>query len=244
MRHWIFINMLALTLSATAVSWSERGSLSAQVKRSQSEGDPQTDEFIKRLFDEKFGDILGGIMWTLIHDYKDRKHLEKVLNTMQGYFEALEKYEQGDASSLRQRGGIKGFKDQLAAWLADDDQAIRAYAATMLGVSGDIAYAPQVAKLLTRKKYDPDDLIYDRGRAATALGMLQAKEYVKDLIALLSSKNDYDRAGAAMGLGWMGSKDHAKAVARLLTDEEETVREAAKQALKMMGAGEPLKEKK
>jgi len=78
-------------------------------------------------------------------------------------------------------------------WLKDNDQAIRAFAATMLGISGDQSYSPLLAKLLVRKEQNADDLIYDRGRAALALGLLQAKEYGKDLVTMLSSANEYDR---------------------------------------------------
>jgi HEAT repeat protein len=114
----------------------------------------------------------------------------------------------------------------------------------MLGVSGDQAYSPQLAKLLARKEKSADEIIYDRGRAALALGLLQAKEYGKDLVKMISSTNEYDRAGAAMGLGWMGDRENASAVAQLLKDKDELVREAAKQSLEMMGASDLIKDKK
>ena len=170
--------------------------------------------------------------------------MEEVLNTLQRYLSALEKYEQGDTSTLKQIGEIKQLKDQLAIWLDDSDQAIRAFAATMLGISADQTYAPQLAKLLVRKDQKSDLLIYDRGAAARALGLLQAKEYGKALVTLLSSTNEYDRGGAVQGLGWMGDKEYAKAVAQLLDDKDENIREAAKQALEMMGASELIKDKK
>ena len=204
----------------------------------------ETEEFIKRFTDERFRDISGGMMWTLIHDYKDQKHLEAVLNTWQRYMEALAKYKQGDGSSLDQLGGVKQLKDQLAIMLNDDEQAIRAFAATILGISGDQRYARQIAELLVRKEKNPDNHVYDRGRAALALGLLQAKEYGKDLVKMLASKNDYDRSGAVQGLGWMGDKVHAKAVAKLLNDKDQDIREATKQALEMMRATELSKEKK
>jgi HEAT repeat protein len=161
------------------------------------------------------------------------------------YFEALAKSEQGDSSLLRQIGGIKKFKEQLAIWLYDKDQAIRAFAATMLGIIGDQAYAQHIAKLLMKKEQNPDDIIiYDRGRAALVLGILQAKEYDKHLLMLLSSNNKYDRAGAVQGLGFMGNKEYAKAVAQLLNDEDEDLRISAKHALQMLGAGELIKDKK
>jgi len=245
MRNKILIISLIFAVASAAMSIPialysifSRGSLQ------QSQTTRETNEFIKRLKDEKFRSIYGGSAWTLTHDYKDYKHMDDVLGTLQRYMEALAKYEQGDDSSLKQLGGIKQLKDQLAVWLEDNDQAIRAFAATMLGVSGDQAYSPLLARLLVRNEQNADDIIYDRGRAALALGLLQAKEYGKDLVTMLSSTNEYDRAGAVQGLGWMGDKENAKAVAPLLKDKDELVREAAKQSLEMMGASDLIKDKK
>ena len=77
-----------------------------------------------------------------------------------------------------------------------------------------------------------------------ALGLIEAKEYIPNLVVLLNSSNEYDRAGAAYGLGFLKAKDQAKAVAKLLNDGEESVREAAKESLEMMGAAEFMKDKK
>ena len=245
MRNEILIISLISAVASTAMSnHIALYSTFSQESLQQSQATRETNEFIKRLNDKKFIDIYSGSTWTLIHDYKDYKHMEEALNTLQHYMEAIAKHVQGDGSSLKQLGGIKHLKDQLAIWLEDNDQAIRAFAATMLGISGDQAYSPQLAKLLVRKEQNADDLIYDRGRAALALGLLKAKEYGKDLVTMLSSTNEYDRAGAAQGLGWMGDKENAKAVAQLLKDKDERIREAAKQSLEMMGAGDLIKDKK
>src|SRR5262249_6046948 len=245
MKNEILIISLIFAVASTAMSIPIAFySIFSHGSLQQSQTTPETDEFIKRLRDEKFRYIFEGSTWTLIHDYKDYKHMDEVLGTLQRYMEALAKYEQGDGSSLKQFGGIKQLKDQLAMWLEDNDQAIRAFAATMLGISGDQAYSPLLAKLLVRKEQNADELIYDRGQAALALGLLQAKEYGKDLVTMLSSTNEYDRAGAAQGLGWMGDKENAKAVAQLLKDKDERVREAAKRSLEMMGASDLIKDKK
>ena len=153
-------------------------------------------------------------MWTLIHDYTEYAPMEKVLKTLQTYFEALEKYEKGDHSLLDQIGGIKAFKDKMAGWLKVGDKAIRAFAATALGISGDLTYAPDIARLLNRTVYKKNDYLrYDKVRAAIALGLL-------------------------------GAKDQAKAVVGLLDDEEEDVRDAAKQSLEMMGATDLIRDMK
>jgi hypothetical protein len=118
--------------------------------------------------------------------------MDEVLKHFQKFFEALVEYEKGSASLLSRLGGFKGFKDKLALWLNDDDQAIRAYAAVMLGISGDQAYASQPADLVKpgRRKRD-DRPQYDRGRAAMALGLVGAIEYAPRLADLLKSLNEY-----------------------------------------------------
>ena len=201
-------------------------------------------DFLLRLKQEKHWNLLQGATWTLTHDYRDFKHMEEVMHYVQSFFEALDAYEKGNPGPLSKLGGLKQFKDQLAIWLVDDDQSIRAYSAVMLGICGDRAYAKQLADLLNSKKSNPRDLIqYDRGRAAMALGLVGATEHASSLAGLLRSKNEYDRAGAAYGLGFLGSKVHAAAVAKLLDDEDEIVREAAKESLEMMGAGDLIKNK-
>jgi HEAT repeat protein len=244
MRNNILIISLIFAVGITAMSIPiALHSIFPQGGLQQPQTTRETDEFIKRLKDEKFRDIHGGSVWTLTHDYEDHTHMEEALDTLQRYMEALAKYERGDGSSLKRLGGGKQLKDQLAKWLEDNDQAIRAFAATMLGISGDQSYSPPLAKLLVRKEQNAGDIIYDRGRAALALGLLQAKEYGKDLVTMLSSTNEYDRLGAAQGLGWMGDKENAKAVAQLLKDKDERVREAARQSLEMMGARDLIKDK-
>lgn len=171
--------------------------------------------------------------------------MQDVLKTFQTYLESLGKYEKGDRSPLEQLGGITGFKEKLAGWLKDDDQAIRAFAAIMLGVVGDKSYAPQLVDSLKAGKYKGDNLLhYDKGRIAIALGVMGAAEYTANLVALLSSPDEYDRAGAAYGLGFLKAKDQVKVVAKLLKDEDEDVRQAAKEALDMIGASEVKKDKR
>ena len=238
------ILILALLLNSLTFAncANAKESRPTDVQESQTQ---EADEFLNRWKDQKNRNLFESATWTLTHDYSELKHMQEVLKTVQTYFEALGKYEKGDRSSLDQMGGVKSFKGKLAGLLNDDDQAIRAFAAVMLGISGDKSYAPQLANLLKERKYKDSDLLYyDRGRAAMALGLIGAKEYVPNLVALLNSSNEYDRAGAAYGLGFLKAKEQANAVARLLNDEDESVREAAKESLEMMGAVELIKNKK
>ena len=231
MKYLVFISVLTVSLTiTTALSANPKHNSQSAPEQSQ-----QTDEFIKRLKDERALGLMESATWTLTHDYSKFSRVEEVLNTMKAYFEAIGKYELGDRSSLEQIGGVKAFKDKMAALLTDDDQAVRSFAAIMLGISGDRTYAPQIAKLLKGMKQVRKYGHYDRGRAALALGLLGAKEYTSDMAVLLHSANHYDRMGAAQGFGLMGAKDQAKAVALLLNDDNEDVREAAMQSLEAMG---------
>lgn len=233
----------AISLVTTAVSFfgilnstegaprSRQGNLQAQ--RSEPR---ETDPFLTRLKDEEMGGLYSGAVWTLIHDYSDLRRVEEVLASIQSYFESLQGYETEKDSSAQTSELVRSFKRKIASWLADSDQAVRAFAATMLGIGGDRTYAPQVAKLLEARGYNARRLRYDRGRAALALGLLGAREYARRLVPLLQSSNEYDRGGAAMGLGWMGAKEWAKAIAKLLNDRDESVRGAATESLTRMGA--------
>ncbi len=193
---------------------------------------------LTRLKQQRLRNLFQGATWTVTHDYRDFKHMEEVLKYVQSFMEALIAYEKGNSASLSKLGGLRAFKEQMAAWLNDDDQAIRAYAAVILGVCGDRAYAKQLGDLMKSRPSGRDELIqYDRGRAAMALGLVGAKEYTSELVNLLRSTNEYDRAGAAYGLGFLTARTQAPAIAKLLNDKAENVREAAKESLQMMGAG-------
>jgi hypothetical protein len=247
MRLLAIINLLSIILAFPAKSiaiedcWNQDQKV--PLESSQKKSQP-VDEFLKRWKNEKLAQLYQGALWSLTHNYSDHKEMENVLKIVQTYFEALEQYEKGEPSSLEQIGGIQSFKDKMANWLVADDQAIRAFAALMLGISGDRAYVPQLAKLLVRRAPKAEQPQYDKSRAALALGLLDAKEHAHNLLALLSSASKYNRIGAVQGLGWMRASMHAKAVARLLKDKDEGVREAALQSLEMMGATEMIKDAK
>lgn len=246
MKYLVLISLFLNSSSFVAVAEVKQVCLCNYARPSLAEPlqneTQDTKEFIKRWRDKRFKNILDSALWTLIHDYSDLKHVEKVLDTVQRFFTALERYEKGDHSALNRIGGIKTFKSKSVEWLNDKEQAVRTFAAAMLGVFGDRTYAPQLADLITRKRNEDEEMVYDRGRAALALGLMGAREYIPNLVSLLSSTNENDRAGAAYGLGWLSARDQAKDVAKLLHDEDEDVRDAAKESLKMMGATELLRD--
>lgn len=168
----------------------------------------------------------------MIHNYRRVDRITAVFTGMRPFLDAIEKYQNGDNQALARVGGLRAFKDQLAASLQSPEPSVRAFAAILLGVCGDRAYAGQIAKLLK-----PPALValdrepIDRGRAATALGMLGATEYEPRLAEYLNSANVYDRVGAIFGFGYMKAKDQSLAIGRLLYDKDEAVRTAAEEAL-------------
>ena len=177
--------------------------------------------FIERFKKPEHLNLLQGALWTLTHDYDDFKHMQEVLKTFQGYLEAIGKYETGDRAALESLGGVKGFKDKLAKWLIDEDQAVRAFAAAMLGISGDNSYAPQVANLLKDGKYKENDLIILRPRQSGdgARNARRARISAADRGTAEKQKR-IDRAGAIQALEYFSAKEYSKEIAGLLTNKD------------------------
>lgn len=191
------------------------------LKQSAKKQSSEITDFVRRFEKLENVNILQSALWTVTHDYVDFKRMNEVLNIFQSYFAAIQKYERGDQKTLENLGGITSFKSKFADLLKDNDQSIRAFAAVIIGISGDKKYAPQLAILLKDKSHEKEPLIiYDRGRAAMSLGLLGAKEYLPDIIPLLRSKNQFDRQGAIYALGYFGTKKYSTNVAAILTNKE------------------------
>jgi hypothetical protein len=159
-------------------------------------------------------------MWTLTHAGESKKEVEEVIRLLTILSRSFAKQ---DPALLKDVGGVRGFKDRMAALLNSKDNVVAGFAATMLGISGDPRYSPAVAKLLDKKDPPEDDEeghaeVISRGRAAVALSLLGAREYVPRLVVMLGSRSCYDRSGAAIALGQLGAREHAKEVAAVLSD--------------------------
>ena len=149
----------------------------------------------------------------------------------------------------------KEFKNRIAAFLNSDNDDEAKFAATLLGIAGDLSFAPQIAKLLDKhasaafalslmpaKDYVPRVALmlksendYERAWALKALGQYQAKEYAKDIAELLD-KDETNRIDALLTLGIMRAKEYQQQVARHLRDADEDVRECAAITLVLMDA--------
>jgi HEAT repeat protein len=121
----------------------------------------------------------------------------------------------------------------VAGLLTDKDITVRGYGAQWLGIVGDDSCKADLVRLLKPKPGaaekpkaaaglgEPGDVPdvmagFDRQMAVAALGMLKAKECVKDIVPLLEDPNARVRAGAAMALGIMKAKEQADAIAKSL----------------------------
>lgn len=196
---------------------------------------PEVDQFLKRRKDPRHRQLIDDAGWALMHNYSDSTLAKAALESLATFQDALDKYEQGDASALAQLGGLKGIKNTVAGWLSDGDPEVRGFAAIWLGVSGDRAYARHLAKLMNDKtEPDAENLRRDRGRAALALGLMGANQYTPQLVDMLNASNEFDRGGAAYGLGYLKAKKYETTIGRLLYDKDESVRTAAEEALGLM----------
>ncbi len=179
-------------------------------------------EDLKQRFSVKHAGILSSSMWALIHNYESKTEVDSVMSYLQEFFKALES---DDEAALQELGGVKGFKDRFVEFLKSEDGTVKGFAAILLGIAGDVDYAPPIAALLDvrdisfTEPFTYPALTY-RGRAAMALGILGAKEYTPKIALLLRSRNDYDRSGAISGLTYLGAKWYANDVAALLTNKD------------------------
>ena len=148
----------------------------------------------------------------------------------------------------------KEFKNRIAAYLNSNNDDEAEFAATLLGIAGDLSFAPQIAQrlekqasaafplsLMSAKEYVPrvalmlkNENDFDRVWALKALGEFEAKEYAKDVAELLD--NETLRTDALLTLGIMRAKEYQQQVARYLRDGDEDVRECAAITLVLMDA--------
>jgi hypothetical protein len=231
-RRFALVSLLFVLFGSAVVT-----SVSAQkVSRIQAEK-PAIARFVQRWNDPSSQKLLADARSKMTDDTADRDRSQIVLRYLDNFTEALKEYQNGDLSALDYVGGLKAFKKAGADWLTDKERSVRALGAVALGISGDAAFAPQLAKLVNdTNEPDADNPRYDRGCAATALGMLNAKQYLAKLAAMLSNPNEFDRGGAALGLGFLKAKKFELAIGRLLHDKNLSVQTAAEDALTIMDA--------
>lgn len=205
--------LLVISLSLAALGLPRAALCATPPAPQVSSGRGEWEALQKRFNEPRNYNLLISGTWTLIHVSRADAEVKELLNLVGTLSETFER---------QTVGGAAGFKEKVASFLKSGDDTVGGFAATLLAATGDVGYAPRIAELLTKKEPPEDDHTHpltSRGRAAVALGLLGAKEYVAKLVPMLGSTNRYDRAGAASALGMLGARQHAKAVAALLTGE-------------------------
>jgi hypothetical protein len=91
---------------------------------------------------------------------------------------------------------------------------------------------PELTNVVIDFLKNPNSVI--RGSAASALGRMQAKESVPELVKLLKDHDGLARGSAALALGRMQAKEHIPELVELLNDTESTVRWHVVDALALM----------
>lgn len=182
----------------------------------------QTDQkewdLLKTRFNSEYGAYLSSRLWSLIHNYSSKEKVDESLDLLMLISEAVSK---NNPALLDRVGGLTGCKKRFLGLMNSNDDTVSGYAALVLAVSGDMAYARQIAALLDKKDEDGDEgPITVRGEAATALGILGASEYVSKIVGMLQSRNEYDRSGAATGLAYLGAKEQAPEIVKMMTNEQ------------------------
>ncbi len=185
------------------------------------ESDPELRELYVNINQKCIG-RLSGEMWTLTHAYESKEAVDSVLNYFIDFFKAIES---DNPKQIEKLEGAKGFKSSFGSFLESKDEAVRAFSSFVLGCVGAKSYAPKLAQIVNER----DESFYDRfggkptfarGRAAMALGALQATEYKLDIAKLLKSKNASDRSGAIFALADMRALEFTREIVGVLTNKD------------------------
>src|SRR6266849_4864902 len=173
---------LSIMLEATNVLYAGQQTLKHKpngVKHASENQRKSWDDLRKRFV--HYSEFISGQLWSLIHTYESEAEMKQSLKLFESVSVALAS---NNPSSIRKFDGPMGFKSQLLQFMKSKDDTVSGFAATILAITGDLNYAPQIAGLLKRKDRIPEDNyspITARGRAAVALSLLGAKQYTEQI---------------------------------------------------------------
>ena len=88
--------------------------------------------------------LITSEMWALTHAGSLKNEVDESMELLVIFLDKASKNE--DA------GSAKEFKSKMAAFLNSKDDIVAGFAATVLGISGDLSYAPLIAKLLDKEE--------------------------------------------------------------------------------------------
>ncbi len=188
---------------------------------SSLENDPELRELYLNI-NQKCLAKLSGEMWTLTHAYDSKDEVDEVLNYFINFFQSIEN---NDAKEQSKPNRAKIFKNAFADFLDSKDEAVRAFSAFILGCSADPSYAPRIARIVDERDASFNDRFagkptFARGRAAIALGALQATQFKVNISNLLKSKNASDRSGATFALAEMKALEYTNEIVSLMTNKD------------------------
>ncbi|MBI4243696.1 MAG: HEAT repeat domain-containing protein, partial [Planctomycetes bacterium] len=138
--------------------------------------------------------------------------------------------------------GANQYIDEIAGYLTDQSDGVRAVSAVALAKLGASKYVDKIAKLLK------DDSSQSRGYAIWALGKLGAKQYsdtIAKIIQAAKTDNTYDhnlRGYAIWAIGEFGLKEHSKLIAEQINSKDHHASKNAIKALVKLDAKEYAKE--
>ena len=219
MRHSAFTLLYILILSQfLIVNGQRRVPVKPEVQPESTQTEKEEWDYLKRRFTHHWP-RMSGLTWSLIHNYESKSELDRTMKLFEEIAIALA---DNNPATIRKFKGPLGLKEKLKQLMGSKDQTISGFAAYMLAIVGDAAYAPHIAALLKndalRTSAGRESTI--RGQAAGALGILGARQYIPQLALLLDSPNHYDRRGAVPALALLKATDYADRIAALLTKTE------------------------
>lgn len=216
MRYTAFTLLFVLILSPV-VNGQRRASVKPKVQPDSTQSEKQEWEYVKKRFTD-YWPRMSGLMWSLTHTYESKGELDRAMKLFEEFALALAA---NDPATIRKFKGPLGLKEKLNRLMASKDQTISGFAAYLLAIVGDPAYAPNIAALLkndAKRRSGHENTI--RGQAAGALGVLGARQHIPQIAVLLDSPNHYDRRGAVSALARLKATDYADRIAALLTRTE------------------------
>ena len=219
MRQTAFTLLSVLILSPFfIVNGQRRVPAKPEVPPESTQTEKEEWDYLKRRFTEHWL-RMSGLTWTLIHNYESKPELDRALKVFEEVALALA---DNKPTTIRKFKGPVGLKEKLKGLMGSKDQTVSGFAAYMLAIVGDPAYAPHIAALLKNdaKRTPAGRESTIRGQAAGALGILGARQYIPQIALLLDSPNHYDRRGAVPALALLKATDYADRIAALLTKSE------------------------
>ncbi len=193
------------------VNGQRRTPVKPKVRPASTQSEKEEWDYLRRRFTDHWP-RMSGLTWSLIHTYESKHELERAMKVLEEIGLALAI---NNPTTIRKFKGSLGLKEKLNRRMGSKDQTISGFAAYMLAIVGDPAYAPHIAALLKNdaKRTSAGRESTIKGQAAGALGVLGARQYIQDIAVLLDSPNHYELRGAVSALALLKATHYADRIA-------------------------------